>query len=83
MAQIILLSILSIICLLMLLLVFSELNNRFARLSMIILYLLAPIFLWHPDMTSKISQAFGIGRGGGGGGGARSYCVTIYFCDRK
>jgi hypothetical protein len=30
---------------------------------MIILYLLAPIFLWHPDMTSKISQAFGIGRG--------------------
>lgn len=63
MAQIILLSILSVICFLMVFLVISELNNRFARLSLMILYLFAPIFLWYPDLTSEISQAFGIGRG--------------------
>ena len=63
MAQIILLSILSSICLLMIFLVLSELNNKFAKLSLIILYLFAPIFLWYPDLSSEISQAFGIGRG--------------------
>lgn len=63
MAQIILLSILSITCFLMIFLVLSELKSRIVRLILIIVYLFAPVFLWYPELSSEISKAFGIDRG--------------------